>query len=245
MIEKKSQLYGGVRVVPDPTKANTAFRILIIDDEDDWRLRIKLYTQLLGHDSEAADSFEKAIALLVEAERQQRPFSIAIIDMKFKTGMVETEDGTDILRYIKSNYPYIACIMVTGWSDVDPLALRDLYGLDSYMPKARCDKAIFARKIAQAMQRVQDAGKKDDPQPQPEPESAQTFDRQRLHQRLIEGFDLEEMNNLIFYLGLTPGEIAGDTIPIKARNLVLYCERRRGLLDKLQDKLDRMRPQQN
>lgn len=233
-------------MVPDPTEANTALRILIIDDEDDFRLRMKLYAQLLGHDSEAADSFETAIALLAEAERQQRPFSIATIDMKFRTGTIETPLGTDILEYIKSNYPYIACIMVTGSSDVDPLALRDAYDLDSYIPKATFDKAKFANAIAKARQRVQDAGKEDDsqPQPEPEPEPAQTFDRQRLHQRLVAGFDLEGLNNLIFYLGLSPGEIAGDTITTKARNLVLYCEQRRGLLDKLQQTLDRMRPEQ-
>ena len=224
-------------MVPD-----NALRILIIDDEDDWRLRIKLYAQLIGYDSESADSFENAVALLAEAERQQKPFSIAIIDMKFKTGMVETAVGTDILEYIKSEYPYIACIMATGSTDVDPLDLRDVYNLDSYIPKATFDKAVFAKKITEALKRVQSINKEDILQPPPQPEPEPASERQSLHQRLVQGCSREDLKEIIFYLGLSPGDIAGDTVSAIALNLILHCERHK-CIDVLQNIIARSRPE--
>ncbi|MGD9098945.1 MAG: sigma 54-interacting transcriptional regulator [Anaerolineae bacterium] len=75
------------------------------------------------------------------------------------------------------------------------------------------------------------------------PKARQTPDRQRLYERLISGFDLEEINDLVFQLGLSPDDIVGDTIPVKARELVLYYQRR-GRLDELQEALNRLRPHQ-
>ena len=81
-------------------------------------------------------------------------------------------------------------------------------------------------------------------QPPSLPTPDQTPDRRRLYQRLVRGFDLEEIKNLVFHLGLSPDDIVGDTIPIKARELVLYYQRR-DRLDTLQAALDRLRPEKN
>jgi hypothetical protein len=55
--------------------------------------------------------------------------------------------------------------------------------------------------------------------------------RRQLNQRLIKSFSLDELNDLIFELGLSPDDIAGNTVRAKARELVLYCERRDRLGD--------------
>jgi hypothetical protein len=67
-------------------------------------------------------------------------------------------------------------------------------------------------------------------------------DREQLHERLVAGFDLPELDGLIFRLGLTPDDVAGDTISSKAQELVLYCERRNRLRDLL-EAVDRLRPE--
>jgi hypothetical protein len=67
-------------------------------------------------------------------------------------------------------------------------------------------------------------------------------DRGRLHERLVAGFDLVELDGLIFELGLAPDDIAGDTISSKSQELVLYYERRNRLRDLLAA-VDRLRPE--
>jgi len=64
----------------------------------------------------------------------------------------------------------------------------------------------------------------------------------RLCQRLVTGFNLPELEDLIFELGIAPDEIAGQTRSAKARELASYCKRN-GRLGDLEAAIDRLRPQ--
>ncbi len=64
----------------------------------------------------------------------------------------------------------------------------------------------------------------------------------RLRQRLVTGFNLPELDDLIFELGIAPDEIAGQTRSAKARELVSYCQRNERLGD-LEATVNRLRPQ--
>lgn len=55
-------------------------------------------------------------------------------------------------------------------------------------------------------------------------------------------FDRDEMDDLAFRLGIDPGQIAGDTVPTRARALVRYVDRR-GRLDELIELARSLRPE--
>lgn len=61
---------------------------------------------------------------------------------------------------------------------------------------------------------------------------------------IITHFDVEELNGLMFELGVRKDEIAGDTIGARSRDLVTYCERR-GRLGDLLTQCARLRPAVN
>jgi CheY-like chemotaxis protein len=146
-----------------PYFAYEPLRILIIDDDPHWCKTIGMYVEALRHIRKSVSNFEEAKVAIKEAEENKNPFSIAIIDRQFKVGEDKTKTpfGTDILRYIKSQYPYIACIMVSA--DVVPYEdffdLRD--ELDYYVPKHRLDSTTLENAIAKAMGRVRPLGSTD------------------------------------------------------------------------------------
>lgn len=57
-------------------------------------------------------------------------------------------------------------------------------------------------------------------------ESVSRPDTVHLYEQLLAGFSLDEMHDLCFHLGISHGEIAGDTRNQFARNLVSYLQRR-------------------
>jgi len=137
-------------------------KVLIIDDEEIWRTNIRLFAKLLGYESKVARSYAEVDAELRQAKEEGAPFSVATIDMRFKVGEGQTFSplGREILRYIKSAYPYVACIMVSG-SGVpahEILDLRDEDDLDYYVSKDRLDSKMLDRAITRATGRVRPLG---------------------------------------------------------------------------------------
>ena len=66
--------------------------------------------------------------------------------------------------------------------------------------------------------------------------------RSTLVKALEDEFSLEEIRNLCFDLGLDPDNIPGNTKASKARELILYCERR-GTVRQLGEAIRRARPE--
>ena len=140
-------------------------RILIIDDDQKDRADIGEYAESLGYQPKDACTVEDAKLRISEAEENKIPFTLATIDRNFETGQQKGGRFREksILRYIKSNYPYIACIMITG-EPVRPdevLDLRDDYDLDYYLEKARLDEDTFAKAVKRAVARVRPLGSTD------------------------------------------------------------------------------------
>jgi ActR/RegA family two-component response regulator len=132
-------------------------RILVIDDDPWWCKFIGRMAEMHGYDWQSASNFDEMKSALSEADGRGSPFSAATIDMYF--GMehnVEIPLGKTMLKYIKSHYPNIACIVISGVSEVagDLLTLRDEYGLDSYISKDRLGPDTFNEAIEEALRRV-------------------------------------------------------------------------------------------
>ena len=129
------------------------FRVLVVDDEDDFR---ETFVKRLGKrdlDVTAVESGEKALALL-----DKQLFDVVILDVKMP-GM----DGVEALREMKIKRPLMEVIMRTGHASVESgiegMKLgafdyirkpADLDELLDKMRKAYEKKAIHEDKIRQA-----------------------------------------------------------------------------------------------
>jgi DNA-binding NtrC family response regulator len=85
------------------------FRILIVDDEDDFREAIIKRLRARKVDIEGANSGLKALEMLNEQD-----FDIVVLDVKMP-GM----DGIETLREIKLKKPLVEVIMLTGHASVE------------------------------------------------------------------------------------------------------------------------------
>jgi two-component system OmpR family response regulator len=85
------------------------FRILIVDDEDDFREAIIKRLRARKVDIEGANSGLKALEILNEKD-----FDVVVLDVKMP-GM----DGIETLREIKLKKPLVEVIMLTGHASVE------------------------------------------------------------------------------------------------------------------------------
>ena len=85
------------------------FRVLIVDDEDDFREAIMKRLRARKVDVDGADSGPKALDMLANQD-----FDVIILDVKMP-GM----DGIETLREIKLKKPLVEVIMLTGHASVE------------------------------------------------------------------------------------------------------------------------------
>ena len=85
------------------------FRVLFVDDEADFLETILKRMQKRGVAASGVDSGEESLTWL-----QQNPADIVVLDVRMK-GM----DGIQTLRAIKSAYPLIEVIMLTGHASLE------------------------------------------------------------------------------------------------------------------------------
>lgn len=138
-------------------------KILIIDDKSLFHSLIGANVELLGFNWQAAHTVDQALLTIKEAEVKQEPFAVVTIDLNFEIEENEMPVGKLILQQIKTKYPHIACIIISG-SGLSPhevLDLRDNYGLDYYISKDRFDASTLERGIKRALERVRPLGDTD------------------------------------------------------------------------------------
>jgi DNA-binding NtrC family response regulator len=85
------------------------FKILIVDDENDFRETIIKRLRARKMEVEGADSGFKALEML-----DQQDFDVIVLDVKMP-GM----DGIETLREIKLKKPLVEVIMLTGHASVE------------------------------------------------------------------------------------------------------------------------------
>ena len=85
------------------------FKILVVDDEDDFRETIVKRLQKRKMSARGAESGEKALELI-----EAQPFDVVVLDVKMP-GL----DGIDTLREIKKRKPLIEVILLTGHASME------------------------------------------------------------------------------------------------------------------------------
>lgn len=118
---------------------NDAIKVLMVDDEEQFRQTTKKILNRRGFDTILAGSGEEAIEKLKENP------DVVILDIKMP-GM----DGHEALTEIKKRYPKLPVIMLTGHGDL-PSAKEALHeGAFDYLAKP-CDIDVLATKITDAV----------------------------------------------------------------------------------------------
>jgi len=129
------------------------FRVLVVDDEEDFRETLMNRLQKRNLEVEGAASGEKAIEII-----HKKKFDVVILDVKMP-GM----DGVETLREMKKVRPLMEVIMLTGHASVESgiegmklgafdyiMKPADLDDLLDKMRKAVEKKSTHEEKIRQA-----------------------------------------------------------------------------------------------
>jgi DNA-binding response OmpR family regulator len=143
--------------VRSPQVTFLTVKMLIVDDDPDFRATIGAFAEYLGYKVDYASTVEQAKQKVKEAEEMKSPFTVATIDRNFETGRggIEIPRGKEVLRYIKSSFPQVACVMISGsgLAADEVLDLRDDYDLDYYLSKNRLDQDALRKAVERALER--------------------------------------------------------------------------------------------
>ncbi len=99
-------------------------KILVVDDNQDVINSLK--DVLENYNVIGANNINMAKEVLAD----ERDIDIAIIDL-----MLGEEDGLELLKFIKSNYNNIECIMISGYSNVEKAVLSIKLGAYDFIEK--------------------------------------------------------------------------------------------------------------
>ena len=134
-------------------------KLIIMDDKADWCDTISQTARLLGHSADAVMTLMDARRKIQEAYNTGNAYDLIVIDLNFDVGetAMQVPRGKEILHFVKTRHPYMACLIVSGVSvfPSDVLDLRDDNGLDYFIQKDRFDIDIFSRAIKRAVRHLQ------------------------------------------------------------------------------------------
>lgn len=112
----------------------TGKKILLVDDNDDFRGLLRELLSAGGHEIVEAGDGEEALRLF-----DANPTDVAIVDLN-----IPTRDGIEITKYLKSQKPSMKVIMITGYADF--YSPKDILsaGIDHFLQKPVDPSSIIA-----------------------------------------------------------------------------------------------------
>ncbi len=119
-------------------------RLLLVDDEDDFRRTVSKRLMKRGIEARQAGSGEECLALL-----EQNPVDVVVLDVKMR-GI----DGIETLHRIKEKYPKTEVIMLTGFSSAEDGVNGIKTGAFDYLSKP-IELDHLLSKIKQAHEKIQ------------------------------------------------------------------------------------------
>jgi DNA-binding NtrC family response regulator len=115
-------------------------RILVMDDEENVQESLKIILSYQGYEVELASTGAQGLKMLHEAA-----YDLLILDLK-----MPDQDGFEILKIVRRDYPALKVILITGFGTLDiarkALALGAIHYFDKPMDLDR-----FIRKIKTAL----------------------------------------------------------------------------------------------
>jgi CheY-like chemotaxis protein len=128
-------------------------RILVVDDQENWR---KVLTTLLiqeGHEVKAVATFEEAALAL-----GQNGFDILILDVRLEDTDPLNVQGIELLDLAKAQETVPRVIMLTGYPESIREGILDRYGADALMlkvpPGGRFDSQNFKNEVQKQLRKT-------------------------------------------------------------------------------------------
>lgn len=169
-------------------------RILILDDEEGIRRDLSFILEDEGYITTTAGRGTDALAVL-----DGQIFDIVITDL-----MLPDLDGMEILRWIKSRYPNMVVIMITGHGSEEKAVEAMKSGADDYFPKPfDPDEMLIKMRKALDMQRLKAENELFHKHLEMELEVARKIQQTLLTQRIpkIPGIDISTFNQPAKHVG--------------------------------------------
>ena len=88
--------------------------ILIVDDDKNIRLSLKLVLERNGYEVVLAENPKEAIQVI----RSISAVELVLMDMNYSLS-TDGEEGLTLLRQIKVFRPVVPCILMTAWGTID------------------------------------------------------------------------------------------------------------------------------
>lgn len=88
--------------------------VLVVDDQDDVRLALRLLLKAEGFACSAASSPEEAAALA-----GKRDFAVALVDMNYRKDTTSGDEGLALIRQLVQTMPDLPVVAMTAWGSTE------------------------------------------------------------------------------------------------------------------------------
>jgi CheY-like chemotaxis protein len=105
-------------------------RVLLVDDEAAVRRQLKVGMMQMGFDASESEDGLTALETIEQRAREGRPFNFVVTDMR-----LPDIDGLKLLNIIKSRYPAMRVIVISGYGQEDTGEQVKLRNGDGFVPK--------------------------------------------------------------------------------------------------------------
>ncbi|MEM7343021.1 MAG: response regulator [Chloroflexota bacterium] len=193
------------------SKSETKGHVLIVDDQERWRKTIAQLLKLRKYTSSEASDMMSALEKL-----ESETFDVVTLDMQFEDH--GDAFGETLLELVRSEYPHIACVMISGsidsFSKVSDLTSK-AHGLGAFIHKNELTPSELEKAIERAQQAIEDQ--------QSEPQADTLIQEHEKYLRELEKRLISEKNALArhySHLSKTEEKASkyGLDVPIKLTN---------------------------
>lgn len=123
--------------------------ILIVDDQDNWRLALTILLESEGYQVSQASNYKEAKTRL-----RRTTFDLVVLDVRLEDQDTYNVDGLDLLNTIRAKSPATRIIILTGYPD----SLKTTPPADAVILKAphgkRFDSVGFKRKVKELLRKA-------------------------------------------------------------------------------------------
>lgn len=117
--------------------------LLIVDDEEEIREMLSRHFRYLGFEVDLASNGREALAKLANKK----------VDILISDIMMPEMNGVELLRQVRTDYPMLRPIMITGHVTLDNALACIRYGADSCIFKPLTDMTILEKAVNDATQK--------------------------------------------------------------------------------------------
>ncbi|QOJ01563.1 MAG: sigma-54-dependent Fis family transcriptional regulator [Phycisphaeraceae bacterium] len=128
---------GDTTDAPRPDRAEPARRALVVDDDPIVRASLADFLGHEGLDALGVPDATAALDALAAADRDDRPFALAIIDVA-----LPGRDGVALLRDLARDHPAVACVMLTGYGSIESAVDAMRHGAVDYLTKPAAEREL-------------------------------------------------------------------------------------------------------